>query len=360
MSFRPSITMPPPTPVPQKTPRNESSPRPAPNRCSASTATLTSLPIRTGLPSSAASVGPSGNGVVPAVDVRHLEHGARLGVDRARARRRRSRRAPSARRRRRRAPRAAPRRARRQPPPGRPCGASPVARCRAPSTRRSSRPPGSSSRRGRARPSSASRQPSHDLVDRLAVRPRAPFLDRVQLRVARPLRQPEREDDHRRLVLGRASSTVRASSASVIPFGHEASPSGPGGEQHALGRATRVEQHRPLPAHEDRRRRDLPRGRSRAPTRRARAPRSGPGSVGTTNVHGCPFRDEPESLPASSTRRVSSGGSGSGSVRRSSRRLAIASSVSMPSTLPRLCTATASCAADLSWQRWRSRSTRRR
>ena len=51
--------------------------------------------------------------------------------------------------------------------------------------------------------------------------------------------------------------------------------------------------------------------------------------VGTTNVHGCPFRDEPESLPASSTRLVSSGGSGSGSVRRSSRRLAIASSVSM-------------------------------
>ena len=53
-------------------------------------------------------------------------------------------------------------------------------------------------------------------------------------------------------------------------------------------------------------------------------------SVGTTNVQGCPFLDEPESLPASSTRRVSSGGRGCGSVRRSSRRLAIASSVSIP------------------------------
>ena len=59
-------------------------------------------------------------------------------------------------------------------------------------------------------------------------------------------------------------------------------------------------------------------------------------SVGTTNAHGCEFLEEPESLPASSTRLVSSGGSGSGSVRRSSRRLAIARSVSMPTTLPPL------------------------
>ena len=59
---RPSITMPPPTPVPQKTPRNESSPRPAPKRCSASTATLTSFPSFTGRPSSSARAGPSSKG----------------------------------------------------------------------------------------------------------------------------------------------------------------------------------------------------------------------------------------------------------------------------------------------------------
>ncbi len=58
--------------------------------------------------------------------------------------------------------------------------------------------------------------------------------------------------------------------------------------------------------------------------------------VGTTNVHGCAFLDDPESRPASSTRSVKSAGSASGSVRRSSRRLAIASSVSMPTTLPPL------------------------
>ena len=73
---------------------------------------------------------------VPALDVRHLEHAARLGVDRARSADADARRAPSARRRRRRAPRAAPRRARRRPPRARPCGASPGAPCRALSPRR--------------------------------------------------------------------------------------------------------------------------------------------------------------------------------------------------------------------------------
>ena len=50
--------------------------------------------------------------------------------------------------------------------------------------------------------------------------------------------------------------------------------------------------------------------------------------VGTTNVQGWEFRDDPESRPASSNRSASWGARSLGSVRRSSRRLAIASSVS--------------------------------
>ncbi len=55
----PSKTIPPPTPVPQKTPSTDRYGRPAPSRYSASVATWTSLPTRTRVPSSSASVGPS-------------------------------------------------------------------------------------------------------------------------------------------------------------------------------------------------------------------------------------------------------------------------------------------------------------
>src|ERR671925_603797 len=47
---RPSSTMPPPTPVPQKTPSSDWNGRPAPSSNSASVATCTSLPSDTGAP----------------------------------------------------------------------------------------------------------------------------------------------------------------------------------------------------------------------------------------------------------------------------------------------------------------------
>src|SRR5579862_7044020 len=56
----PSSTMPPPTPVPHHMPRNDRYVRPAPSTRSASTATRTSFPTRTGTPRSADSSAPTG------------------------------------------------------------------------------------------------------------------------------------------------------------------------------------------------------------------------------------------------------------------------------------------------------------
>ena len=78
---RPSSTSPPPTPVPQKTPRNDCAPRPAPKRRSASTATLTSLPTTTGTPEALRQDGAERERPVPAFDVRDLDHRTRVGVD---------------------------------------------------------------------------------------------------------------------------------------------------------------------------------------------------------------------------------------------------------------------------------------
>src|SRR4051794_13410404 len=58
---RPSRTMPPPTPVPQKTPRTERYGRPAPSSNSASVATWTSLPRCARVPSASSSAAPRAN-----------------------------------------------------------------------------------------------------------------------------------------------------------------------------------------------------------------------------------------------------------------------------------------------------------
>src|SRR3954470_5708566 len=58
---RPSSTMPPPTPVPQKTPSSDRYGRPAPSSNSASVATCTSLPRCARVPSASCSVAPSAN-----------------------------------------------------------------------------------------------------------------------------------------------------------------------------------------------------------------------------------------------------------------------------------------------------------
>src|SRR3954466_7904805 len=69
----PSRTMPPPTPVPQNTPRIELYGLPAPSLNSASVATLTSLPSETGAPPTALlSSAASGNGSIQSVRLRAL------------------------------------------------------------------------------------------------------------------------------------------------------------------------------------------------------------------------------------------------------------------------------------------------
>ena len=60
----PSITTPPPTPVPQKTPRSEPNSLPAPSSNSAWVATETSLPSATGTSSASDSTEASGNGSI--------------------------------------------------------------------------------------------------------------------------------------------------------------------------------------------------------------------------------------------------------------------------------------------------------
>ena len=219
------MTIPPPTPVPQKTPRNESSPRPAPKRRSASTATLTSLPSRTGRPSSAASVGPSGNGASQPSMFAHLEHRARRRRRSHPARRRRCRRAPSARRRAvvERVSRG-PRRARRRPPPGRPRGRlAPRGAEHACAAVRHDR---LDLRAAEIEPAlqSASRQPSHDLVDGLAGSPARSIPRPCALGVARPLRDSRTRARSRTSSSSAARGPARDDRASVIPFGQEASP----------------------------------------------------------------------------------------------------------------------------------------
>ena len=162
---------------------------------------------------------------IPPLDVRHLDDGPGLDVDRARradtdggeAHRLDARHRP--------APHAAPRRARRPPHRARRAAASRAAPCRAPSPRRRSRPPGSSFRRGRVRLASASRQPPHDLLERLAVRPLAPF----RRRFAGSGRAASPGSPNERTMTGvssrAASSARRAASASAMPFGQDASPS---------------------------------------------------------------------------------------------------------------------------------------
>src|SRR3954447_4899936 len=69
----PPSTIPPPTPVPQNTPRIDLNGLPAPSLNSASVATLTSLPIDTGTPPNALlSSAASGNGSIQSVRLRAL------------------------------------------------------------------------------------------------------------------------------------------------------------------------------------------------------------------------------------------------------------------------------------------------
>src|SRR5437870_13253104 len=69
----PFSTIPPPTPVPQKTPRIDLYGLPAPSLNSASVATLTSLPSDTGAPSTALlSSAASGNGSIQSLRLRAL------------------------------------------------------------------------------------------------------------------------------------------------------------------------------------------------------------------------------------------------------------------------------------------------
>src|SRR3954463_4753718 len=69
----PFRTMPPPTPVPQNTPRMELAGLPAPTLNSASVATLTSLPSETGAPPTALlNSAASGNGSIQSVRLRAL------------------------------------------------------------------------------------------------------------------------------------------------------------------------------------------------------------------------------------------------------------------------------------------------
>src|SRR5256885_10851767 len=69
----PSRTMPPPTPVPQNTPRIDLYGLPAPSLNSASVATLTSLPSETGAPPTALlSSAASGNGSIQSLRLRAL------------------------------------------------------------------------------------------------------------------------------------------------------------------------------------------------------------------------------------------------------------------------------------------------
>ena len=294
----PSITIPPPTPVPQKTPRNDSTPRPAPNRRSASTATLTSLPIVTGRPSSAASAGPRRNGSVQAVDVRDLDDRARRDVDRARS------------------------------PDAYACElhrlhagvvqritqgfgeleddrlrtalSRGVAACRADHRRRPVRHDGLDLRAAEIEPALHARHGSHLTTSSIGLRFARRSTPRpVPLGVARPLREPEREDDHRRLVL-RRSSACRARSGRVIPFGHEAIPSAQAARSMLC--AARPASNRTGPCRgRGSRRRDLPQTFSGTYTASASSSTRAR-SVGTTNTQGCEFRDDPDSRPASSSR----------------------------------------------------------
>src|SRR3954447_11783647 len=69
----PPSTIPPPTPVPQNTPRIDLNGLPAPSLNSASVATLTSLPSRTGAPPTALlSSAASGNGSIQSLRLRAL------------------------------------------------------------------------------------------------------------------------------------------------------------------------------------------------------------------------------------------------------------------------------------------------
>ena len=225
MSCRPSITMPPPTPVPQKTPRNESKPRPAPKRCSASTATLTSLPIRHGPPELGGERRPERERRRPSPsmfatwstvpDSTSIEPGAPTPI------------------------------------PARPIGSTPASSSAARSASASSKATASGPPlRGVSRRALPSTVDSPSVTTAwIFVPPRSspPFI-RVTTAIARPRRSacgsparsiPRPCAARRRAAApaartrGRspaprrrsASSAVRARSTSVIPFGHEASPS---------------------------------------------------------------------------------------------------------------------------------------
>ena len=250
MSGLPSITIPPPTPVPQKTPRNESKPRPAPNRRSASTATFTSFPTVTGRsdlggqrrPERKGSSHPSMFAPWTTVPVAaSIEPGA-----------------PT-------------------PTPASPIGSTPASSSASRSVSASSKTTASGpTPRGvsrRALPSTAASpsvttawifvpprsRPPFILVTAATARPRrsacgspgTPFRHRMLLGVARPLRDPERENDHRRLVLRRVERGAGALGG-PDPVRARGDPLGPRGEKHALRGPARVEQDRALAVNEDR------------------------------------------------------------------------------------------------------------
>ena len=142
----------------------------------------------------------------------------------------------------------------------------------------------------------SSAQASHDVVERPAVRPRAPFGGGARLRIASALGHAEREDDRRRLLLAQARARHEPRRDRRARWGRRQDP-------RSMRRAACSARHgrrrtRPAPCPSRRSRRRAPR-RGRSPGRRhpQRAPRSAARLSTMTNVHGCLLEPEPERRP---------------------------------------------------------------